>query len=257
MRPRRSPILALLLLGNCCLAGPALAEQRPVSIAGSSLQLADLCARHVFLTVDPALQDRVEGTISADHVEEIERLSFSGGGGVAKVRPRDPAAACWPARPSGPFTPTLDIALRIPRAMPLSVSESGMSRYDIGGVGPLSIEMSGFGTFRIGSATGPVSMDLSGHADVTLASIDADRLRIGLSGDGRVAVPQGRIEQMVLDQSGVGTVQIGATVSDATLALSGAGSAQLDKVTGPVRKDLSGMTTLTVNGQRSGGFHDD
>ncbi len=91
-------VLPIILLGLFPFLVQASAAERSAEVAGSSLVVDDPCARQVTIATDPALHGRVAVEATADHPEEIDRLSFDTQG-AARVRPLRDRASCWTPAP--------------------------------------------------------------------------------------------------------------------------------------------------------------
>lgn len=240
-------LLSCVLLGVCLLPAGGQAAERSAEVAGSSLVLDDPCARQVTIATDPALHGRVAVEATADHPEEIDRLSFDTQA-AARVRPLRDRASCWTPVPDRSFTPTLRLLLRVPEGFGVSISEPGFGRYEVGAIGPLTLDLSGAGVVQVARADGHASIDLSGAGRVSIAQAAIDRLDATLSGAGGVTVSRGRIGQARVKVSGTAEVQVGAPVGDATVELSELGSVRFAAVTGRLSREVSGAGSVVVDG---------
>ena len=249
-------LLPVILLGVFLPLAHARAAERSVEVDGSSLAIDDPCARQVTVTTDPALHGRVAVAATADHPEEIGRLSFDTQG-AARVRPLHDRESCWTPGPDGSFTPTLRLVLRVPDGFGVSINEPGFGQYEVGTVGPLRLDLSGAGTVGVARVAGLAAINLSGAATVTIAQATADRLDAEMSGAGSVTVSQGRIGRVHVDVSGAGMVQVGGSVGDASVDLSGLGSVRFAVVTGRLTRKVSGAGSVSVGGAAIGGDSSD
>ena len=249
-------LLPIILLGLFPFLVQASAAERSAEVDGSSLAIDDPCARQVTITTDPSLHGRVSVAATADHPEEIDRLSFDTQG-AARVRPLRDRASCWTPTPDGSFTPTLRLVLRVPEKFGVSIDEPGFGQYDVGAIGTLTLDLSGAGAVRVAGVAGHASVDLSGAAEITIAQADIDALDTELSGAGNVTVSQGRIGRVQAQVSGAGTVRVGATVGDASVELSGFGSVRFATLTGRLTREVSGAGTVYVGGVAVGGASSD
>ena len=249
-------LLPVLLLGVFLSPLSGRAAGRSALVDGASLAIGGTCARQVTIATDPSLHGRVAVAATADHPEEIDRLSFDTDG-AARVRPLRDRERCWTPTTDEPFTPTLRLQLRVPDRFAVAIEEAGFSQYDIGAIGTLALELSGAGTIRVAGVSGDTTISLSGAAEVTIARAEIDRLNAEISGAGSVPVPQGRIGAVQVESSGAGTVRVGATVRDATVELSGFGSVRFATVTGRLTREVSGAGSVTVGGVAVGGGSSD
>lgn len=248
------------------LSGVTVQAQSPRTLAGSGLDLDEVCARRVEIRPDASLHGTVGVVATADHPEEIDRLLFESAG-RARIHPRAPSAACWQPSMDHSFTPTLELVLTVPAGYPLTIDEGGVGQYVIGPVGgPLSLDLSGAvelsaasvgvltaelsGTSSVDAprVVGNATLDLSGAGHVTLGDVEAARLGVELSGTGSVVLAQGHVGNASLSISGMGSIRIGAAVGDASVDLSGAGTVHFATVTGALHKDVSGIGEVTVGG---------
>ncbi len=253
-------LLPVILLSLSSFLAPTLAQasaaERSAEVEGSSLVVEDPCARQVTIATDPALHGRVAVEATADHPEEIDRLSFDTQG-AARVRPARDRASCWTPMPERSFTPTLRLVLRVPDGFGVSIGEPGFGRYEVGAIGKLALALSGAGVVRVARVDGPATIDLSGAGSVSIAQAAIDTLDAVLSGAGGVTVSRGRIGQAHVKVSGVGTVRVDASVGDATVALSGLGSVRFAVVTGRLSRKVSGAGSVVVGGAVVGGGEPD
>ncbi len=248
--------LSCVLLGACLIPAVGQAAERSVEVEGSSLLVEDPCARQVTIAADPALHGQVAVQATADHPEEIDRLSFDTQG-AARVRPLHDQASCWTPAPDRPFTSTLRLLLRVPTGFGVSIKEPGFGHYEVGAIGPLALALSGAGVVQVARVEGRASIDLSGEGNVSIAQAAIDELNAVLSGAGGVTVSQGRIGRAQVTVSGAGTVGVGASVGDATAVLSGSGSVRFAAVAGRLDKKVSGDGTVMVGGAVVGGGEPD
>lgn len=256
------PILLSTILFALAWLPEARAAGLDVSVAGSALDMASPCARHVEIRPDPGLQGRIGVHATAGHEEEIDQLLVETRD-VARIRSR--LRECW--RPTGDtrFSPTLDLVVSVPAGFALSIDEAGAARYAIGAVGgPLALDLSGAvqldderattlhaglgGTdaVRIGRLDGSASVVSSGDTTLTLAEATIPTLHVGLSGTGTVTVARGCIDAATLAVSGTGTIRIGAATTLADVDLSGVGSVRFDSAPGQLRKAVSGLGSVSV-----------
>lgn len=122
--------------------------------------------------------------------------------------------------------------------------EGGRIRIDAGcvhsGNGDLDEGCIDIGDLKIDVVgTSTTAFDISGAGTLDIRNYDQPRLRIQLSGLGRIDV-EGRTDALDLDLSGGGKADLDSlTVKDATVDLSGLGEARLGP-TGVTRIDISG-----------------
>ena len=241
-------------------AAGARAATSSATLDGSGLSIDSPCAITVVVTPDSALHGQAVIQATAEHQEEIDHLLLESRG-TARVHTHP--GACW--REGFSFQPTLALAIRVPAAYPLTVDEAGFGHYTVGALGaPLSLDLSGAaeitdasatsvqadisgnGSLHIARADGPAHISLSGHGDITVDQATMPTFSVDLSGAGHITIGAGHIGRANLETSGAGHMQIGAEVDDAHVDLSGVGSVHFDKVNGQLTKDVSGFGSVTV-----------
>jgi hypothetical protein len=251
-------VLALSLLA----VGGAGAATRDATLTGASLAIDSPCARSVQVSPDPSLHGQVVVTAAAENQGELDLLLFDSG---ETARISTGKRRCWHEGPSEDDAPTLELTIRVPVSLPLSVGESGTGRYAIGPVGGrlnvdlsgagqvraeaalvTAIDLSGDGSIDIAHVQGDLRIDLSGHGSVSVTEASGPTLDVDLSGAGSVKVSRGTIGRVRLNDSGAGPIEVGAIVGSAEVDLSGVGAVRFAKVTGELTKNVSGMGSVTV-----------
>ncbi len=241
-------------------AGGARAASLAVTLNGSGLFIDSPCALSVEVTPDATLHGQAVVQASAAHQEEIDHLLLESRG-TARIHTRP--GNCWREGFNG--QPTLALSIRVPATYPVTVDESGFGHYTMGAIGgPLSLdlsgaaditdaaatslqaEISGNGNLRVTRVDGPANISLSGHGDITVDQAMMPRFGVDLSGAGRVDVVGGHIGRARLETSGAGHMSIGAEVDDAHVEISGVGSVHFSKVNGHLTKNVSGSGSVTV-----------
>ncbi len=252
-------ILQATLLAAASI-GTAQAASLSATLTGSGLSVDSPCAKTVDITVDASLRGQAQVQASADHQEEIDHL-FLESRGTARIHTHP--GECW--QDGFNFQPTLTLSVRVPAGYPLMIDESGVGHYTVGALGgPLSLDLSGAaditdaaattvhadisgsGSLHILRADGPASVMLSGHGAVVVDQATMPTFSADLSGAGRIAIGPGHVGKARLDTSGAGHIQMDAEVDDAHVDLSGMGSVHFAKVNGHLTKDVSGFGSVTV-----------
>jgi hypothetical protein len=253
---------ALLLLPILALTATAAhAATLNVPLTGHTLAIDTPCAEHVDIQSDPSLHDQITVQATADHPEEIDRLVLSSGD-TATIRTRQ--GGCWHTDIFVGHR-TLALTIRVPAGFPLDIDEAGAGRYTIGSVnGPMKIDLSGAadltiaqvtsldvdisgaGNITLGQARGPAHIDMSGHGRIAIDHATIPSLDADMSGAGALTVAAGEITKAKIDDSGVGSIRLETTVTDAAVDISGAGSVHFAKLTGSLNKDISGVGAVTV-----------
>jgi hypothetical protein len=250
-------LLPILALGTTAARAATLS----VPLTGHALAIDTPCAEHVDIQPDPSLHDQVAVEATAEHPEEIDRLVLASGD-TAIVRTRQ--GGCWHTDVFGPHR-TLALTIRVPAGFPLDIDESGAGRYTIGGVnGPMKIDLSGAadvtiaqvtkldvdisgaGNITLGQARGSTHIDMSGHGRIAIDHATIPDLDADMSGAGALTVAAGEIGRVKIEDSGAGTVRLQTTVTDAAVDISGVGSVHFAKLTGSLNKEISGIGAVTV-----------
>ncbi len=224
---------------------------------GTSLRVAQSCARHVAISVDPALSGRVVLSADAANPQEIDQIAASTVDGAARIGLKPGLRECWQPVEHAPFSRTLVLTLRIPAHLDVALEDSGLGDYAIGAIGALSVEESGMTSITAESVTGDVRLDLSGAGTVTLNRVESNRVSASLSGVGTFRVASGRIGDLAVQNSGAASVAITPEVENATLSVSGMGGITVGGVRGNLTRSTSGMGRIAVAGRPAGGTHDD
>lgn len=241
------------VLGLAALAvmatGATQAADQVFTSTGNGLAVVQACARHVSVSVDPALSGQVSVTAQAEHPEEIAQLAVATVAGQARVGLRPDLHECWTPRPQGSFDRTLVLLVRVPTTFPVSVTEDGLGDYALGAVGPLTLSTSGKVQMVADTVNGDTRLNVSGMASIEIRQIDANRLDADLSGAGSLHIAAGRIGTVKLSESGATRVRIDPVVDTAALASSGIGSIQMGGVRGALSRASSGLGRITVAGR--------
>ena len=227
---------------------------------GASLDLSFSCARQIEVTADSHLLGEVVMDATAANPEEIAQIDFASG---EKVRLKS-HGQCWDGTDPSHFQPTLDIKLRVAAAFALGVEAAGSTDYRVAVGGPLdfelsgsgqldatkvsllNLELSGSGAVRIEEVTGPISLDVSGSARVTIKQAQSEAVSAKISGSGHVRIENGNTGQLRVQDSGSGNVTLAGTVANAAVDLSGSGGVTIGKLIGKLVEDTSGSGTIKV-----------
>lgn len=251
------PLFLLSLLATTA----AHAATLNVPLTGHALAIDTPCAEHVDIQPDPTLHDQVTLQATAEHPEEIDRLVLASGN-TASIRTNK--EGCGHTDLFGPHR-TLTLSIRVPAGFPLDIDESGAGHYQIGPVnGPMKIDLSGAaeltiaqatqldvdisgeGNITLGQARGAAHINMSGHGRIAIDHAVMPNLDADMSGAGALTIAAGDIGQVKIDDSGLGAIRLETTVADAAVDISGAGSVHFAKLTGTLNKDISGMGAVTV-----------
>jgi len=102
----------------------------------------------------------------------------------------------------------------------------------IDGVASARVRVTEVGDVRIGTATGPVAVQMKGTGNVRLD----------------------RVDQLFVDLPGAGDVQVGSVANGATLSLPGAGDVRIGTLSGAFSAALPGAGEVRVNGGSADSF---
>jgi hypothetical protein len=256
----RVTILAVLLLS----ATGADAASRHLNAAGTQLAIDSPCARRVTIDPDATSPGQITVDATADHQEEVDQLVLTSAPTPKLTVPDQ----CWRPTFNPLFQRTLVLTLHVPAGAPLAIEDSGAPDYRIGTIGgpltldasgaahvtvaavtSLTMQLSGSGDVTVASVTGPLKVEISGAGDLDIARATAPAANLEISGAGDIHLGAGSVGKLTVSGSGMAKVRIDSTVTDATVELSGAGSVNIAKLTGGLTKDISGMGTVVVDGR--------
>ncbi len=141
--------------------------------------------------------------------------------------------------------------VEIQQATNVDIEMSGSGDFEIDKVvGSVIIEASGSGDFDIGDLEGSLDFQGSGSGDLSVDNIGGtgnNRVSLQRSGSGDVSINGGEISELYVRISGAVTVDIDATVKDATLKASGAADIYIDTVTGSLEQSKSGASDIKID----------
>jgi len=130
-----------------------------------------------------------------------------------------------------------------------SAGNLGDVRYDLVLPEVRTVEVSGSGSIRAGSAT-LGAVELSGSGDVDADALDVDELTVDLSGSGTVTLA-GRAGRQSVEIDGSGDYRAaGLDTTDARVTVGGSGSADV-QVSGTLHAVVDGSGTITHGGGAS------
>jgi len=205
----------------------AAASENNWTVPGDELRVSTPCAKSVTIEPSASLKSKVEVVARADHQQEIDNLSISGGGSALITRASD---SCWFPGPNVQIggvhlglseEPTLQLTVRVPQNVAIAVKEGGSADYRIGDVG------------------GSLRLELNGSGSVDAASAKELNLTISGSGDAHIDQVVGHIEGKI---SGSGNLRVGkAAVPSTNMTISGSGDSEIDQ--GEI-----GTVTVTLHG---------
>jgi hypothetical protein len=136
------------------------------------------------------------------------------------------------------------VTVRVPKGLPVSVSNV-YGQTTIGDTGgPLTCESSGSGDVTAGSV-GATTIKLQGSGNVTVGSV-SDVLNVSVQGSGDVAVGKGTIKTLAVTTQGSGNVAFGGSAIDARLSTSGSGDITGSHVTNRPKTSILGSGDIKV-----------
>ncbi|HMA49005.1 MAG TPA: hypothetical protein VKP60_04575, partial [Magnetospirillaceae bacterium] len=126
----------------------SVAAERNWTVQGQDLRMATACAKSVSIEPSSSLTGQITVEARADHQEEIDNMSVTGGSTAIVTRAHD---SCWAPGPNmqiggihiGISDPaTLELTVKVPAGIAIAVKEGGSADYHIGDVGgPLRLEL--------------------------------------------------------------------------------------------------------------------
>jgi len=248
-------LLSSAFLLGLTAAFPAAAETLTKTLEGTALELHLSCVKSVSIDPQPDLQNKIQIEASATTRNEIDQLEFADGT-TARI---DRKGDCRSAHP------TLTLAIKVPPATPVSLSDAGSGTYTIGSLGAvltvplagsgtvqaagsmgLDAQVAGSGTINLDQVNGPAKIEIRGSGDVTIRDGVLSTLAIELRGSGNAKVSEGRVGILAANLTGSGSIRVGGTVRDASVSSTGSGDIDIKKVTGLVQSNKVGSGNVTV-----------
>jgi hypothetical protein len=248
-------LLSSAFLLGVTTAFPASAETLTKTLDGTELEMHMSCVKAVSIDPQPDLQGKIQIEAAADAHDEIVPLEFSGGT-TARI---DRKGDCRSSHP------TLTLAIKVPPATPVDLSDAGSGDYRIGALGAfLKVSVAGSGTVHAAETTefdariagsgsidldrvnGPGKIEIRGSGDVTIRDGVMPTFAIELRGSGNAKLSQGSVGVLAASVTGSGNVRIGGTVKDASLSSTGSGDIDITRATGAVQKSTAGSGRITV-----------
>ena len=95
----------------------------------------------------------------------------------------------------------------------------------------------------------PLTVRLTGAANVEATLVEAPALTLVLSGTGRIDLPSVALGHLDATVSGVGDIRLGGTAQEARFAVSGVGNIDADRlsVAGRVDRQVSGIGRIRAD----------
>lgn len=119
------------------------------------------------------------------------------------------------------------------------------------GPAPRGVTLAGAGRLELGQwqSPAPLTVRLTGAANVEATLVEAPALTLILSGTGRIDLPSVAVGHLDASVSGVGDVRLGGTAQEASFAVSGVGNIDADRlsVAGRVDRQVSGMGRIRAD----------
>lgn len=229
-----------LIALSAFLTLPAMAAEKSWTLSGQSLDVSTPCARQVDI-VPAAQTGEITVRAVADHPEEIDALSISGGGNGVSVAKRGNRCPLSSSRKKE----TLRLTITLPAGSDLSLREGGSGEYRVTvPVDRLDLRLSGSGGLTVDQVEGRLEASLSGSGGGLVARMGGGAAAIRASGSGGMQVG-GLIGNLQIDLSGSGGVEVaaaGATI----IETSGSGGVRADSVNGPLSFEATGSGSLKL-----------
>jgi hypothetical protein len=248
-------LLPSALLLGLATAIPASAETLTKTLDGTELEMHMSCVKSVSIDPQPDLQGKIQVEAKADALDEIDPLEFSSGT-IARI---DRKGDCRLSHP------TLTLAIKVPPATAVDLSDAGSGDYRIGALGALlrvsvagsgtvhAAETAGFdarvagsGSIDLDRVNGPGKIEIRGSGDVTIRDGVMPTFAIELRGSGNAKLSQGSVGVLAASLTGSGNVRVGGTVRDASLSSTGSGNIDVTRATGAVQRSKAGSGEITV-----------
>ena len=119
------------------------------------------------------------------------------------------------------------------------------------GPAPRGVTLAGAGRLELGQwqSPAPLTVRLTGAANVEATLVEAPALTLILSGTGRINLPSVAVGHLDASVSGVGDIRLGGTAQEARFAVSGVGNIDADRlsVAGRVDRQVSGMGRIRAD----------
>jgi hypothetical protein len=237
---------------------------------GNALAIVTPCANAVSITADPTLHRQMDILATADSKQQISELqtrsgaatTLSGAGShcLGQSACTESSAICAGL----PNPASLKLALTVPAAIAIAITEAQGTDYDIGDIGgALTLDLSGSGDVNaasatslnaaltgggdahIASVTGPIQATLSKSGDLDIANAAAPSTNLTLNGDGDVNIAAGNLGALTATLSHDGDLHAPDAAS-AALQLTADGDAELDNIAGNLAATLTGDGDLSV-----------
>lgn len=243
----------------------SVAAERNWTVEGADLRVATPCARSVSIEASSSLKGQVTVEARADHQQEIDNLSVTGGSTALVGRAHD---SCWAPGPNmqignihvGLSDPaTLEIVIKVPQGVNIAVKEGGSADYRIGDVGgalrlelhgsgsadaesakELNLAISGSGDARLGSVTGKIDGKISGSGSLDIRKAMVDSTTLTITGSGDAKIDEGGLGNLTLTLHGSGDF-VGPAAGN--VKYEGSGSASVD-----LRSVKAATVSLKVSG---------
>jgi hypothetical protein len=239
------------------VATAAQAETVTKTLDGTRLELRLSCLKSATIDPDAGLHGKIEVEASADRPDELDALTFSGGG-TARIERTGSCSTVFHDR-----EPSLALVVKVPAATPIDLHASGSGRYRIGKIGAalavegagsaeiavdqttdLDLDISGSGELTLRRLDGPGKVRVTGSGTVTIDAGVTPSFAVDVRGSGNVKVGSGEIGTLAASTAGSGDIHVGGTVKDAALATTGSGNIDIAKVTGNVSRRTTGSGTI-------------
>lgn len=235
----------------------SVAAERNWTVQGQDLRMSTACAKSVSIEPSASLKGQVTVEARADHQEEIDNLSVTGGSTALVTRAHE---SCWAPGPNVQIgglhlgvseDATLELTVKVPAGIAIAVKEGGSADYHIGDVGgPLRLELHGSGSVQAESAK-ELSLVISGSGDARVASVSG-KLDGKISGSGSLDVQKAVVASTELSISGSGDARIDeGDLGALTLTLHGSGDFS-GPAAGDVKYESSGSATLSLRSVKAG-----
>ena len=238
------------LLSVCLIVG--FAGTASAELAGRRLQVVGGCNSGGSISIDP--DPALTGGIVVEGPASTS--PETGTDGTVTVMP-----ACGDdgLRIRVPFTFPVSVEVGGDRSLrlgnlagPVTIVVNGSSVSAGALAGPVRIEGTGDGDMTIASLSGPTDIALHGSGDLAIGQATVSDLSVTTEGSGDVRIGGGTVTRLSLAMRGSGDVRIAGTVGRGSVSDAGDGDVSIDRVTGDLSEIQSGSGSIHVGTRDQG-----
>lgn len=231
----------------------SVAAERNWTADGTELRVASPCAKRITIEPSASLQGKIEVSGHADHQQEIDQVTVTGGSTATITRKDD---SCW--TPGNNIRvgnvhigiserPTLELTVKVPQAINISIREGASGDYRIGAVdGTLKLDLHGSGSVEAENAK-ELTLALTGSGDAHIDQV-AGRIEGKISGSGDLDIAKATVASTSLTITGSGGAEIrNGDIGAVTVYLHGSGKFSGPAATGDLKVESSGSSSFSLH----------